>query len=78
MRVLNDFTCESCGVTKEHFVDSSITSVRCDCGGEATKELKAPMFKEKTNGRHVTGKALDRWERKRDRVLKQERKASPE
>ena len=63
-------------MTKEHFVDSSITAVRCDCGAEATKELKAPMFKEKTSGRHVTGKALDRWERKRDRVLTKERKAS--
>ena len=45
MRVLNDFTCDSCGVTKEHFVDSSITAVRCDCGGESIKALTAVTFK---------------------------------
>lgn len=77
MRVLNDFTCESCGTTSEHFVDSTVTSVRCECGQEATKMLKAPMFKEKTTGRHVSGKALVRWGKKRERQLKQERKANP-
>lgn len=76
MRVLNDFKCAHCGITKEHFVDSDVTSVRCECGSESLKLLKAPMFKEKTTGRHVTGKALERWTKKRERHLKQERKSS--
>lgn len=77
MRVLNDFQCPDGHVT-EFFVESTTTTLRCGCGKEATKMLKAPMFKEKTTGRHVTGKALDRWERKRERGIKQERKASHE
>lgn len=77
MRVLNDFECPEGHVT-EHFVDSTVTAVRCDCGLEATKMLKAPMFKEQTTGRHVSGKALVRWGKKRDRQLKHERKGNSE
>ena len=76
MRILNDFECPN-GHYHEYFVDSSETSVRCkECELEATKVLKAPMFREKTTGRHVTGKALERWTKKRERHLKQERKSS--
>lgn len=77
MRVLNDFECPEGHIT-EHFVDSTVTLVRCDCGLEATKKLKAPMFKEQTTGRNVSGKALVRWGKKRDRQLKQERKGNSE
>lgn len=77
MRVLNDFQCPE-GHVKEHFVDSETTEVRCDCGLIATKQLKAPMFKEKTTGRHVSGKALVRWGKKRERQLKHERKGNSE
>lgn len=75
MRVLNDFECPEGHIT-EHFVDSEVTAVRCDCGLEAPKKLKAPMFKEKTTGKNVSGKALVRWGKKRDRQLKQERKGN--
>lgn len=79
MRVLNDFKCVSCGNTKEHFVDSETTLVRCEsCGSEAMKELKAPNFKEQTTGRNVSGKALVRWGKKRERQLKHERKGNSE
>ena len=77
MRVLNDFTCESCGTTKEHFVDSSITAVRCDCGGEATKLLNSVTFKADI-GKNATTKAVLQWAKKKERKLKQERKASQE
>jgi len=77
MRVLNDFECPEGHIT-EHFVDSTVTLVRCDCGLEATKKLKAPMFKEQTTGRNVSGKALVRWGKKRDRQLKHERKGNSE
>lgn len=75
MRILNDFMCPDGHIT-EFFVESTTTSVRCECGKDATKMLKAPMFKEKTTGRHVTGKALERWARKRERAIKHERKSS--
>ena len=77
MRVLNDFVCPDGHIT-EFFVEYDVTTLRCGCGKDATKRLKAPMFKEQTTGRNVTGKALDRCERKRDRAIKQERKASQE
>ena len=75
MRVLNDFTCDSCGVTKEHFVDSSTTAVRCDCGAEATKKLSGVTFKADI-GKNATTKSILQWAKKRERKLKQERKAS--
>lgn len=77
MRQLNDFTCASCGVTKEHFVDASTDAVRCECGGDATKKLTAVTFKENV-GRGATTKAILRWSKQRERQVKHERKASTE
>lgn len=77
MRIINDFECPNGHIT-EHFVDSGTTTVRCECGSEATKLLKAPHFKEKTTGKNVSGKALVRWGKKRERQLKQERKGNSE
>lgn len=75
MRVLNDFSCSSCGTTKEYFVTSETTAVRCDCGEEATKLLSGVTFKANT-GKNATTKAVLQWAKKRERKLKQERKAS--
>lgn len=78
MRQLNDFHCAACGATKEHFLDSNIDSVTCECGAESQKLTRAVRFKEKTTGKHVSGKALVRWGKKRERQLKHERKTSDE
>lgn len=75
MRVINDFTCTECGTTSEHFVDSSTASVRCDCGGEAIKALTSVTFKADV-GKNATTKAVLQWQKKRNRKLNQERKAS--
>ena len=75
MRVLNDFECPSGHVT-EHFVDSNTTSVRCECGLEATKQLNGLTFKANV-GKNATTKAVLQWAKKRERKLKHERKASP-
>lgn len=75
MRVLNDFTCTTCSTITEHFVDSSTTSVRCECGGEAIKALTSVTFKPDVS-RNATTKAILQWSKKRERKLKQERKAS--
>ena len=74
MRVLNDFECPSGHVT-EHFVDSEATSVRCECGLEATKKLSGVTFKADI-GKNATTKSILQWAKKRERKLKQERKAS--
>ena len=77
MRVLNDFTCDSCGVTSEHFVDSAVTHVRCECGSEATRKLSGLTFKADI-GANATTKAVLQWAKKRERKLKHERKTSHE
>lgn len=75
MRVINDFTCTDCGTTQEHFIDSSTTAVRCNCGGEAKKQLSSVTFKADI-GKNATTKAILQWAKKRERKLKHERKAS--
>lgn len=77
MRQLNDFYCVACDVTKEHFVDTSTDTVRCECGGDATKRLSNITFKADV-GKNATTKAILQWSKKRERKLKHERKASTE
>lgn len=45
MRVY-DYTCELCGDTREAFVkDDTVTTVACECGGVAHRQIAAPRFK---------------------------------
>jgi len=76
MRQLNDFTCAACGDTKEYFVDSTTDTVRCECGGEATKSLTSINVKFNPFAKNATTKAVLKWSKDRDRKLKKERKAS--
>lgn len=37
--MLFDFKCRKCGETEEHWVSSSVRTVRCKCGQEATRVI---------------------------------------
>ena len=74
MRKLFDFKCSE-GHYKEHLVDDSVTSIRCDCGAESTKVI-SPV---KSVLDHISGDfpgATMKWARDREQKIQQERKAT--
>lgn len=76
MKVLNDFYCPSCGRTKEYFVENTDTHVSChSCDERATKVRAVPNFVLPGNDPHGFPTAYDKWNKKRDQKIAQERKA---
>jgi len=76
MRVINDYHCAACDVTREYFVENCVSSVECQsCGAMATKVLRAPRFQlDGTTGDFPT--AADKWVKSREQKMKAERKAA--
>ena len=65
MRVLYDFTCESCGNTEEKFVDTNTRSVPCVCGKNMKRDIAMPTVSLEG----ITGAfpgAHDKWARIRE------------
>lgn len=65
MKLLRDFHCESCGKTQERFIDTSISTIECDCGAIATRIIGMPTISLEG----ITGAfpgAHDRWARIRE------------
>ena len=76
MRVLNDFYCPKCGHQKEYFVDNEATSIDCQsCGSLATKVRSVPNFQLPGNDPAGFPTAADKWVKKREQKMAQERRA---
>jgi predicted nucleic acid-binding Zn ribbon protein len=73
MKVLNDFRCNKCAST-EYFVDNDNSTTNCRvCGNVATKVISAINFQlEGRSGDFPT--AADKWVKKREQKMAQERK----
>jgi hypothetical protein len=78
VKVLNDYYCGSCGRTEEHFVENTLTTVDCPaCGESATKVRAVPNFSLPGNDPHGFPTAYDKWAKKREEKMAQERKTNP-
>ena len=76
MKVLNDFWCASCGLEKEHFVENTVDHVSChSCGQRATKVRSIPNFVLPGNDPAGFPTAADKWVKKREQKIAQERRA---
>lgn len=74
MKVLNDYRCDRCGYIGEHFVENSTASVEClDCGGVATKVRSVPNFMLPGNDPAGFPTAADKWVKKREQKMAQEK-----
>lgn len=74
MKVLNDYYCTQCGIINEHFLENDVDQTICHvCGGDARKVISAVNFQlEGTSGHFPT--AADKWVKKREQKMKEERK----
>jgi hypothetical protein len=76
MRVLNDFYCPKCGLQEEYFVDNEATHTDCQsCGSPATKVRSVPNFQLPGNDPAGFPTAADKWVKKREQKIAQERRA---
>lgn len=50
MRIYRNFRCKKCKKIEEHFIDNSVETVKCECGGVATKQLSRPRYVSNTIG----------------------------
>ena len=76
MKVLNDFFCTKCGLTEEYFVDNEAVHTDCQvCGSLATKVRSVPNFQLPGNDPAGFPTAADKWVKKREQKMAQERKA---
>ena len=76
MKVLNDYMCSQCGWAKELFLENSINAVDCqDCGGVARKVRAVPNFQLPGNDPAGFPTAADKWVKKREQKIAQEKKA---
>lgn len=74
MRRMYEFACV-CGQRTEALVDYETASVRCGCGGTASRIMSAPAFKlEGWSGHFPT--AYGQFERRHTEKLNAERKAN--
>lgn len=79
MRVLNDYHCPSCGMTEELFVDNSTVTVVCQhCDATATKVRTVPNFTLPGNDPIGFPTAADKWVKKREQKMAQERREDRE
>ena len=75
MRVLNDFTCDHCGHTEEHFRENEVKTVDClECGGIARKVRSIPKFMLPGNDPAGFPTAADKWVKNREQKIAQEKK----
>ncbi len=75
MRVFNDFHCDSCGVTEEHFLENDAKQCTCpSCGAIARKILRPINFQLPGNDPSGFPTAADKWVKKREQKLAQEKK----
>lgn len=51
MRVYREFKCQECEKVEEHFIDNSISTAQCECGGTANKQLSRPRYMSNTVGK---------------------------
>ena len=76
MKVLNDYRCDHCGWQQELFVENSVTTVECqDCPNIATKVRSVPNFHLPGNDPAGFPTAADKWVKKREQKIAQEKKA---
>ena len=76
MRVLNDFKCVDCGLTKEYFVDNERNAVECqDCQGLATKVQRPIRSSLDPISGDFPGATMS-WEKQREDKMKAEQKDS--
>lgn len=64
-KLLREFHCGSCNARSERFIDTSVTSIPCECGGIAQKVISLPTVSLEG----ITGSfpgAYDRWARIRE------------
>lgn len=67
-----DFLCRN-GHRVEHFVDSSIEEVECECGAMGKRQIAAPRFDlDGCSGDFPT--AADAWEKRRDSHMRKEKR----
>lgn len=77
MRVLNDFLCDHCGIAEEHFLENDQLKCTClHCGGVARKQRAVPHFQLPGNDKAGFPTAYDKWTKKREEKMAQERKQS--
>lgn len=67
-----DFRCPLGHVT-EHFVESNIEEVQCECECIAVRQIAAPRIDLDGCSGHFPG-AADAWERKRESHMRKEQK----
>ena len=74
MKVLNDYLCSN-GHNKEYFVENDIKTVECrDCGVPAQKVRAVPNFQLPGNDAAGFPTAYDKWEKKREEKMAEERR----
>ncbi len=79
MRVLNDYQCDLCGHKEELFLENAITDTPClECGGNAKKLRAIPNFSLPGNDPAGFPTAADKWVKKREEKMREERKHNPQ
>lgn len=74
MRVLNDFECTNCGAIEEHFLENDCVRTTClVCGASAKKLLQPIAFHLPGNDPHGFPTAADKWVKKREQKMREER-----
>lgn len=66
--MLFDFKCRTCGTKEEHWVNSSVRTVRCKCGAEADRMAGGKTYLEPFSG-DFPGATL-RWARHHEQAAK--------
>ena len=60
MKIMREFRCQECTTKFEKFIDNSIATVRCSCGGLANKVVSAVRCVLDPISGHFPS-ATDRW-----------------
>jgi len=68
--MLIDFRCKTCSTKEEHWVSSDTTTVRCKCGGEATRVISGGNFNLDPISGHFPGATL-KWAKHHEKMAKQ-------
>lgn len=75
MKVLLDYTCESCGKVTEFYNDPSVQLHTCpNCGSTAHKKLPAPRFALKMGVDRSFPTMAAKWDKTHDQQYKLEKK----
>lgn len=78
MRVLNDYGCDTCDYKEELFLDNDVITTPCpSCGGVAKKIRSVPNFMLPGNDPQGFPTAADKWVKKREEKMAEERKFNP-